>query len=112
MDSSTNAFPPATTTIFVSGGNGYIASHTIKILLEEGYTVKASVRSLAVPSKSAHLLSLPGAAERLSLCEGDIIQDGVFDEPLKGMHEMNPMVALILPKLNLPRPNGTFSLFP
>jgi uncharacterized protein YbjT (DUF2867 family) len=30
--------------VVVTGGTGYIASHIIKVLLEEGYTVRTTVR--------------------------------------------------------------------
>jgi nucleoside-diphosphate-sugar epimerase len=54
--------------VCVTGATGYIASYVVKLLLERGYTVRGTTRS-AAPEKVAHLTSLPGAAERLTLLE-------------------------------------------
>jgi nucleoside-diphosphate-sugar epimerase len=38
--------PSANTKIFVTGVNGYIALWVVRMLLEQGYTVRGSVRSV------------------------------------------------------------------
>jgi len=42
--------------IFVTGVNGHIGNHIVRDLLEHGYCVKGSVRSLTDPSKVDHVL--------------------------------------------------------
>ena len=54
----------ADTTVFVTGANGFVASQLVKLLLEQGYRVRGSVRD---PSKAKELSALPGASERLTL---------------------------------------------
>ena len=41
--------------ILVTGGSGYIASWLVKYLLEEGYTVHATVRDKTNTAKCEHL---------------------------------------------------------
>jgi nucleoside-diphosphate-sugar epimerase len=69
--------------VCVTGATGYIASYVVKLLLERGYTVRGTTRS-AAPEKVAHLTSLPGAAERLTLLEADLLTPGAFDEAVAG----------------------------
>ena len=38
--------PSGNTKVFVSGANGYIAMWVVRILLEQGYTVRGAVRSV------------------------------------------------------------------
>jgi nucleoside-diphosphate-sugar epimerase len=71
-------------TVCVTGASGYIASWLVKYLLERGYTVKGSVRSLGDPKKTEHLLALEGAKERLSLFEANLLEEGSFDAGIDG----------------------------
>ena len=41
--------------IFVTGVNGHIGNNIVRDLLENGYAVKGSVRSLSDPKKVDHL---------------------------------------------------------
>ena len=52
--------------VLVTGATGYVASHLIKELLQRGYEVVGTVRSLAKKEKYAYLLDLPHAKERLT----------------------------------------------
>ncbi|XP_027106921.2 phenylacetaldehyde reductase-like [Coffea arabica] len=70
--------------VCVTGASGYVASWLVKMLLECGYTVKASVRDLNDPDKMEHLISLDGAKERLHLFAADLMKDGSFDEMVDG----------------------------
>ncbi|XP_057998924.1 phenylacetaldehyde reductase-like [Hevea brasiliensis] len=70
--------------VCVTGGSGYIASWLIKFLLQRGYTVKATVRDPNDPKKTAHLLALEGAKERLRLLKADLLEEGSFDAAVYG----------------------------
>ncbi|KAL0380105.1 UNVERIFIED_CONTAM: Tetraketide alpha-pyrone reductase 1, partial [Sesamum angustifolium] len=70
--------------VCVTGASGFIASWLVKLLLERGYTVKATVRNLNDPKKVAHLKALEGAEERLHLVQADLIEDGSFDSVVDG----------------------------
>ncbi|XP_065869783.1 phenylacetaldehyde reductase-like [Euphorbia lathyris] len=72
--------------VCVSGGSGYIASWLIKLLLQRGYTVKATVRNPNDINKNSHLLALDGAQQRLTLFKADLLEDGSFDAAVHGCH--------------------------
>ncbi|KAM4072866.1 hypothetical protein ACB094_11G172000 [Castanea mollissima] len=65
--------------VCVTGASGYIASWLVKLLLERGYTVKATVRDPNDPKKTDHLLALDGAKERLKLFKANLLEEGSFD---------------------------------
>jgi dihydroflavonol-4-reductase len=78
------------TTILITGASGYIGKHTTLQLLNQGYKVRASVRSL---SKSAevknavkpHLLDSSDLDSRLTFVELDLEKDSGWDAALKGI---------------------------
>ncbi|KAK2986162.1 hypothetical protein RJ640_008845, partial [Escallonia rubra] len=86
--------------VCVTGASGYIASWLVKLLLDRGYTVKATVRSLSQtiltivtflftyatddPKKTEHLLALDGARERLHLFEANLVEEESFDSAVDG----------------------------
>ncbi|CAN6697020.1 unnamed protein product [Malus baccata var. baccata] len=78
----------ATKVVSVTGASGYIASWLVKLLLERGYTVKASVRDPHDKKKTEHLLELDGAKERLQLFKADLLEDGSFDSLVEGSEEL------------------------
>jgi len=59
--------------VCVTGASGFIAAHIVRELLERGYRVRGTVRSLRHPDKYTFLTQLPGAAERLTLVEADLL---------------------------------------
>nr|POE74230.1 tetraketide alpha-pyrone reductase 1 [Quercus suber] len=65
--------------VCVTGASGYIASWLVKLLLQRGYTVKATVRDPNNPKKTDHLLALDGAKERLKLFKANLLEEGSFD---------------------------------
>ncbi|KAL3752149.1 hypothetical protein ACJRO7_012898 [Eucalyptus globulus] len=71
-------------TVCVTGASGYIASWLVKLLLQRGYTVKASVRDPNDPEKTEHLLALDGARERLQLFKANLLEEGSFDPIVEG----------------------------
>ncbi|KAL9234790.1 hypothetical protein vseg_009616 [Gypsophila vaccaria] len=86
--------------VCVTGANGYVASWIIKLLLNRGYSVNATIRSLNDPTKTEHLMALDGAKERLKFFEADLCTEGSFDAAIDGcagvFHTASP-VKLIAP---------------
>ncbi|KAI5064896.1 hypothetical protein GOP47_0019591 [Adiantum capillus-veneris] len=70
--------------VCVTGASGFIASWVVKLLLERGYTVRASVRDPENVVKTAHLMALPKAQERLKLFKADLLEEGSFDAAVHG----------------------------
>ncbi|KAG2707677.1 hypothetical protein I3760_05G158500 [Carya illinoinensis] len=70
--------------VCVTGASGYIALWLVKLLLQRGYTVNASVRDPNDPKKTEHLLMLDGAKERLHLFKADLLEEGSFDSLVDG----------------------------
>ncbi|KAJ4843818.1 hypothetical protein Tsubulata_014020 [Turnera subulata] len=79
----------STPTYCVTGANGYIGSWLVKVLLERGYMVHATVRDPdkmrpQFSAKLLHLISLWGGGERLRLFKADLQEEGSFDEAVEG----------------------------
>ncbi|XP_024992877.1 vestitone reductase-like [Cynara cardunculus var. scolymus] len=68
-------------TVCVTGGRGYLASWMIKTLLENGYSVNATVR---IDSDVSYLTNLPGASERLKIFDADLSKPETFKAPIEG----------------------------
>ncbi|KAJ9298200.1 hypothetical protein DTO271G3_3805 [Paecilomyces variotii] len=68
----------------VTGANGFIASHIVQQLLENGHQVHATVRSIKNEKKIKHLLDMqvqwPG---KLTLFEADLLKETSFDAATK-----------------------------
>ncbi|KAI0376941.1 ketoreductase [Hypomontagnella monticulosa] len=70
--------------VLVTGGSGFIASHIIDILLEDGFHVVATARS---DEKGRRMVEAarPAQQDRLSyVIVDDVAKDGAFDSALKG----------------------------
>mmetsp|Transcript_92134 Transcript_92134/g.269598 ORF Transcript_92134/g.269598 Transcript_92134/m.269598 type:complete len:318 (+) Transcript_92134:95-1048(+) len=84
------------TTVAVTGASGFIASHVVEQCLAKGWTVKATVRDPSDAAKTAHLLALAGAKERLILHKADLTEDGSFDPVFVGcdcvFHTATPVI--------------------
>ncbi|KNA11909.1 hypothetical protein SOVF_130810 [Spinacia oleracea] len=84
--------------VCVTGASGYIASWIVKLLLQRGYIVNATVRSLNDPTKTEHLLALDGAEQRLHLFEANLVEEGSFDSAIHGcdgvFHTATPLIFL------------------
>lgn len=71
--------------VLVTGGSGYLASWIIKMLLEDGIDVHATVRDPADGSKVDHLKALDQTSKnQLKLYQADLMDSGSFDEPMQG----------------------------
>jgi nucleoside-diphosphate-sugar epimerase len=71
-------------TVLVTGGSGFVASHLVAQLLERGYFVRATVRSLDDAAKVTPLRELTAAAGQLTLLQADLLARGSFDEAADG----------------------------
>ncbi len=70
--------------VLVTGGTGYMASWIIKMLLEEGINVHATVRDPSDIQKVKHLTILADASEaQLKLFKADLIDPAGFDESMQ-----------------------------
>lgn len=83
--------------VLVTGGSGYVASWIVRYLLEDGRTVRATVRDPEKPSGLEHLHAL--AAEhpgRLTLHRADLLDEGSYAEAMDGcelvIHTASPFL--------------------
>jgi anthocyanidin reductase len=70
-------------TVCVTGGNGYIASALIKMLLEKGYAVKTTVRNPDDMEKNSHFRGLRELGP-LTVLRTDLDEEGSFDDAVAG----------------------------
>ncbi|XP_071498585.1 uncharacterized protein [Diadema antillarum] len=82
--------------VLVTGSSGYIATHIVKQLLEAGYKVRGTVRSLSNSKKVTPLKELcPNAAHKLELVEADLVKDEGWKEAVRGcshvLHTASPL---------------------
>ncbi|KAI0088796.1 NAD(P)-binding protein [Irpex rosettiformis] len=70
--------------VLVSGANGYIAVWLVKKLLDEGYSVRGTVRSASKGVYLSKIFASYGDKFELVVVE-DITKDGAFDEAVKGV---------------------------
>jgi nucleoside-diphosphate-sugar epimerase len=73
-------------TILVTGGTGFIASHTILQLLAENHRVRTTIRSLKREADVRGMLRQGGAvpSERLTFFEADLEKDAGWSEAVAG----------------------------
>ncbi|KAG6554199.1 hypothetical protein Mapa_004115 [Marchantia paleacea] len=60
-------------TVCVTGANGFIASWLVAQLLDQGYTVRGTVRNPENEEKNGHLWKLKGADQRLELYKANVL---------------------------------------
>eukprot|EP01018_Ginkgo_biloba_P030496 Gb_00482 [translate_table: standard] len=70
--------------VCVTGAGGYIGSWLVKTLLDNGYTVHATLRDPGNKEKASCITALPGAKERLKLFKADLCDEGSFDAAIHG----------------------------
>lgn len=104
------------TTVLVTGGSGFIGSHCIVQLLNAGYRVRTTVRSLKREGDVRDMVSEGGAVagDRLSFVAADLESDGGWKEAVTGcdyvLHVASPL-PVAAPKheddLIIPARDGT-----
>jgi nucleoside-diphosphate-sugar epimerase len=70
------------TKVLVTGATGFLAGHCVADLLDHGYSVRGTVRSLADPSRVAHLRALGGDLE---FVEADLTDDAGWAAAVEGV---------------------------
>jgi nucleoside-diphosphate-sugar epimerase len=81
--------------VLVTGGAGYVASWIVKMLLEDGINVNATVRDPSNAQNVEHLTSIAKTAPgQLKLFKANLLEPGNFDTPMKDcelvMHTASP----------------------
>ncbi len=70
--------------VMVTGATGYMASWIVKMLLEEGINVNATVRDPSNGQRVEHLTRIAStSAGKLKLFKADLVDVGSFDEPMQ-----------------------------
>ena len=87
----------AKTIVCVTGVTGYFASELVAQLLDKGWTVRGTVRSLSDSKRTSFLRRLNGSRDRLTLMEADLLIPGSFAECCRGatylFHTASPFVT-------------------
>ncbi|KAF8033093.1 hypothetical protein BT93_D1860 [Corymbia citriodora subsp. variegata] len=81
----------------VTGGTGFIAAYLVKSLLENGHTVRTTVRDPGDDGKVGFLKELKGAKERLRIMKADLTVEGSFEAAIHGVdgvfHTASPVLV-------------------
>ncbi|MGC4864814.1 SDR family oxidoreductase [Micromonospora sp. DT53] len=86
-------------TVLVTGGSGFLGAHAIVQLLEQGYTVRTTVRSLKREADVRAMVAAGGAeaGDRLTLVEADLGADAGWTAAVDGvdhvLHVASPFPA-------------------
>jgi len=90
-------------TVLVTGGTGFVASHCILQLLQKGYNVKTTLRSINRKNEVLEMMKTAGitALNNLAFIETDLTKDNNWGEAVKGckyvLHVASP-IASTMPK--------------
>ncbi|KZV64905.1 NAD(P)-binding protein [Peniophora sp. CONT] len=89
----------------VTGANGYLAAWIVRILLEQGYRVRGTVRSTEKGDELKRAFAeFEGKFEYVIV--KDVLQDGAFDEAVKGVnlivHSLSPVIISNVPDEVIP----------
>jgi dihydroflavonol-4-reductase len=72
-------------TVLVTGGSGYIAAFVIARLLDEGFTVRTTIRNLSREAEvRASIAKLTNAGDRLTFLAADLNNDAGWPEAVAG----------------------------
>src|ERR1700693_1014557 len=88
-------------TVLVTGGTGYVGSHCVLQLLQKGYNVKTTLRSMKRKNEVIEMLKTGGITsfDNLAFIETDLTKDTNWDEAVKGCKYVLHVASPILSKL-------------
>ena len=66
--------------VLVTGANGHVGNNLVRLLVEKGYTVRASVRNAKDPEKTKHLEPLG-----VEIVEADLMKPETLEAAVEGM---------------------------
>ncbi len=76
---------PKQGTVAVTGATGFIGGWVVRLLLDQGYRVRACVRDVSDDTKTGFLRAMPGyASGRLTLHSANLDDAGCFDDIFAG----------------------------
>lgn len=82
-------------TVLVSGGNGFVAGWCIVQLLERGYVVRTTLRSLDKEATLRESVARAGHGERLTVVAANLLDDAGWDAAMAGvdyvLHVASPL---------------------
>ena len=70
--------------VFITGATGFLASHCIKLLLQKGYLITSSTRSLENPIIKELYNITPNAKQNLKIIKADLLDAESWKNHLKG----------------------------
>ena len=89
----------STSLVLVTGGSGFIAGHCILQLLEQGYEVRATLRSLGKEASVRAILGEAGVVrgDALSFVQADLTSDAGWAEALAGVDTVLHIASPVAP---------------
>jgi len=90
---------PMTQRVLVTGISGYVGQHVAAQLLNHGYEVVGTVRSLSKSAAPKAALAAVAPVDKLSFVEADLLSDSGWDEAMSGceyvMHVASPFFVAV-----------------
>jgi nucleoside-diphosphate-sugar epimerase len=92
-----------TKTVLVTGGTGFVGTHIIFQLLQRGYNVKTTIRSLTSKSKVIDTLKFNGITtfDNLTFVEADLSKDDNWDVAMEGCNYVLSVASPVF--FNIPK---------
>ncbi|KAG2557181.1 hypothetical protein PVAP13_8NG169901 [Panicum virgatum] len=87
--------------VCLTGGSGFIGSWLVRLLLDRGYAVRATVKNIQDERETKHLEALDAAASRLRLLQMDLLDPASVRaavEGARGVFHLASPVTLQLPQ--------------